>query len=105
MPARIRGNFLSATEIFLEWDDIPIEGRNGIIIGYNIAYRKNNSAGVWRSMNSNIKKVSIGGLEYYTVYEFKVAGKTVIGQGPLSTAVDIRTDAYGLYIFITFAWL
>ena len=53
--------------------------------------------------NSTNKTISTGRLEYYTVYEFKVAGKTVIGQGPFSSPTDIRTDAYGMYSYIAFA--
>lgn len=50
-------------------------------------------------MNSTSMTVSIGGLAYYTIYEFKVAGKTAVGQGPSSSPVDIRTDAYGMITF------
>ena len=103
MPRSVRGNFLSATEIFLEWDNIPIEDQNGLIIAYNITYKMKHSADVWEStMNSTSRTVSIKGLAYYTIYEFKVAGKTAVGQGPFSSPVDIRTDAHGMMNILSF---
>ena len=89
---------MNQTTIYVTWNVIPILSRNGIIQSYNIAYRKTNSSEDWKvtSVDSQTFRVEIGHLQYNKFYDVKVAGRTLIGQGPYSAAISIRTDAYGI---------
>ena len=96
-PKNVIGGFISSTEINATWDIIPVPFQNGIIRSYNISYKLNASSADWMftSVDSQKLKVEIGNLQYYTLYDVKVAGRTSIGLGPYSAPVSIRTDANG----------
>ena len=98
IPTAFKGGYMNQTAIYVTWNVIPILSRNGIIQSYNIAYRKTNSSEDWKviSVDSQTFRVEIGQLQYNTFYNVKVAGRTLIGQGPYSAAISIRTDSYGM---------
>ncbi len=95
--AAVRGQNISSTAIRIYWDQVPAGDRNGIITGYNISYRSSKSTDEWQThlVSTSPLSFTASGLEKYHLYEFKIAGITVIGMGPFSSLVDIRTDADG----------
>ena len=98
-PQNLRGNFTNATAIRLHWDLVVQQDRNGIIMKYTVQYRIKGSPSAWQEIvvGSDSLTLHILKLEYYTLYEFKIAAETAIGRGPFSSLVFIRTDAYGKY--------
>lgn len=94
-PKSVSGGFLSETIIYVTWSIIPVPSQNGIILSYEIAYRKKDSEEEWnlKTVNGQTLRVEIARLDYYTLYNFKVAGRTEAGMGPYSDPISIRTDA------------
>ena len=78
---------LSSTSIVASWQLPPINGRNGIITGYKLYYKKKHSAGSFTVLRINdiaILTKDVTGLEKYTEYELKVLAFTSVGDGPTS---------------------
>ena len=94
-PVNLRGNHTNSTAIKVEWDPVPEEDRNGIITRYIVRYRAKETLSSWQEIIVHYSNLTlqIGSLEYYTLYEFKVAAETNINRGPFSNITDIRTDA------------
>ena len=86
---------MNSTAIKVEWDPVPEEDRNGIITRYIVRYRAKETLSSWQEIIVHYSNLTlqIGSLEYYTLYEFKVAAETNINRGPFSNITDIRTDA------------
>ena len=101
-PKSVAGGFISDTEIYVTWKIIPGPFQNGIIRSYKIAFKLNDSSKTWKttSVDSQKLRVVLGNLEYYTLYDVKVAGETSLGLGPYSAPVSIRTDAHGNQMLI-----
>ena len=89
---------MNQTAIYVTWSAIPILSRNGIIVNYSIAYKLANSSEDWKviSVGPQIFRAEISQLKYSKFYDVKVAGRNVIGQGPYSAVISIRTDSYGM---------
>ena len=96
-PVNVTGHYKNSTAINVSWGLIQNEKRNGIITGYAVLYRKKSSSEDWKreGLGPLTRILLVGNLLFYTIYEFKVAGKTSGGEGPFSNPVDIRTDADG----------
>lgn len=94
-PVNLRGNYTNSTAIKIEWDLVPEEDRNGVITRYIVSYKAKGASSRWQEIivNYSISTLQIGSLEYYTLYEFKIAAETSINRGPFSNITDIRTDA------------
>ena len=94
----INGQNISSTAIQVTWGLVPTEEQNGVISGYNIMYKaKKDSGNAWKNItvSSRTRILNITGLEYYTMYNVKMAGINSVGIGVYSNITDIRTDAYG----------
>ena len=106
-PTAVKGGYLNQTAIYVTWSVIPFQSRNGIIQSYNIAYRQKNSSEDWNVslVDSQTFRMEIGHLNYNTFYDFKVAGRTSIGQGPYSAVISIRADAYGMKFTMTLIFI
>lgn len=80
------------------WQPIPLDQKNGILLGYHVRY--------WRHdrVNDNISMVTVNstslyaeldGLGKYKEYVIQVAGSTVAGLGTFSEPVSVRTEQDG----------
>ena len=76
---------------------MPVSERNGIITGYNVKYKKKIGDVRWKMVTVGAVNMSlhVRSLDFYTMYQFKVAALNVIGSGPYSNITEIRTDADG----------
>ena len=101
-PQNLRGNFTNATAIRLHWDLVVQQNRNGIIRKYAVQYKIKDSPSAWQEIvvGSDSLTMHVLKLEYYTFYQFRIAAETLVGRGPFSGVIFIRTDAYGK----TFIW-
>ena len=81
----------------MHWNLVPERNRNGIITGYAVQYKIKDSQSALKevAVAANPLTLDVMKLEYYTVYQFKIAAETRIGRGPFSPITYIRTDAYG----------
>ena len=83
----------SSTSLLVQWSPVPEEDRNGIILGYQIMYRR---SGTDEALNSkccipDTSASQIASLRKFTVYDVHVLAYTAKGHGPLSDAVRART--------------
>ena len=92
-PANVKGNNSSSTSILVQWDEVPENGKNGIIKGYNITY-KDWRTGVEKTqtVNASASQVDLTGLNKFTKYNISVLAFTVKGGGPLSSTITVTTD-------------
>ena len=76
---------------------MPVPDRNGIITGYNVQYKKKVGDLEWKNVTVGAVNMSlhVRNLDFYTIYQFKVAALNDIGSGPYSNITEIRTDADG----------
>ena len=75
--------------------------QNGIITGYSILFKVKGSPLAWqeRRVGGNTLTLHVANLDFYTMYEFKIAAETVIGRGPYSNSTYIRTHADGKKLY------
>ena len=97
-PTAVKSGHLNHTSIYVTWNTVPNLSQNGIIVKYNIAYKQANSSEDWKviSAGPQIFRAEISQLQNNKIYEVKVAARTLVGQGPYSAVISIRTDAYGM---------
>eukprot|EP00795_Rhopilema_esculentum_P013677 gene13677-4581_t len=89
----IRAVNTSANSLLVSWQPVPYRHQNGVILGYSIAYRANDTM-EWKNatVDDNQMKTVIHGLRNYTWYEIKVAGITKIGVGKYNAPILGITD-------------
>ena len=80
------------------WQPIPLDQRNGILLGYQVRYWRHDRTNDTISMvtvNSTSFYAELDGLGKYKEYIIQVAGSTVAGLGIYSEAVFVRTEQDG----------
>lgn len=88
----------NSTSVTASWQLPPEIGRNGVIRGLKVMYRKISSAALLRILtinNGTIETKDVTGLDKYTQYEFQVLAFTSVGDGPRSSVVVERTKEDG----------
>ena len=98
-PANVTGNNVTSTSIFVQWDEVPADNQNGIIVNYTVTYEK------VPSVNPGTKIViaprtnaTLTGLEKYTNYSITVFASTAKGGGSRSDPIIVITDEDSKYI-------
>ena len=96
-PQELKGLNTSSTSIKVTWTDVPESDRNGIITGYSIYYRLESSGGAWSTVNVNPDQyfVTLTSLQFWSVYDLKIAASTSKGIGIESAIIKTRTDEDG----------
>ena len=96
-PVGVSAYNRSSTALEVTWGEVPFEGRNGMIRMYIIYYKlKSAQEKDWafKEESGSVNTSLIIGLKYWSLYEIKVAAKT-IKEGIKSDAVLARTDEDG----------
>ena len=91
-PLNVRGHGTSSTSIFVTWDDVPADDKNGIITSYNITYHsltENHSNST--TVDHPDRQVTLMSLREFVNYSITVFASTVKGNGPESDPVIITT--------------
>ncbi|XP_067037290.1 uncharacterized protein [Acropora muricata] len=80
-PVNVRGNTISSTSIFVQWDEVPTARQNGVILYYTITYRPYS---VFCLVNVFAPKtqITLTGLNESTIYWISVSASTIKGHGP-----------------------
>ena len=93
-PQAVAANVNDSRSIYVIWDPPTPEDRNGIILSYVI-----NVTGVETGeqiqLTSGSESVNVTALTPYTTYFCIVAASTVVGSGPFSRGISIRTPEAG----------
>ncbi|XP_028409645.1 uncharacterized protein LOC114532360 [Dendronephthya gigantea] len=85
----------SKYKLSVKWDSIPIDRRNGILLGYHVYYQTSSSSANTKNKTTVATDVILTGLEIYTSYDIRVCGYTVVGDGVCSK-VTARTRSRNL---------
>ena len=95
-PLRLVGQAVNSERILLSWDLPEPAGRNGIVTGYTIQVHEVATGSVFSYNLTNHTDFLVESLHPYYDYECSVAAATVVGFGPLSGPVTIRTNESGI---------
>ncbi|KAI6660982.1 Phosphatidylinositol phosphatase PTPRQ-like [Oopsacas minuta] len=97
-PNNVATSVVNSTAILLTWDAPDLSDRNGILLYYTLTYFGVELDQIVRVVNYTIEgsnhsnqTYEFSGLQEYTVYEFRVAAHTSLGEGVTASA-SARTD-------------
>ena len=83
----------SKLKLSVKWDSIPIEARNGILLGYHIYYHESVSSAIIKNVSVALTHVVLTELETFTSYDIRVCGFTAVGDGVCSEVTAMtRSD-------------
>jgi len=91
-------NLPNARSLQVSWDEIERSLRNGIIINYEIRYEPLEDYGgvIGADMVPSVERVIVlENLEENTEYNISVRGYTVVGPGPFTSGITVRTSEGG----------
>ena len=98
-PIRFTVTADTSTSITTTWQLPPADSRNGIIRGFKLFYREEDTADSQITTlainDSTTYSRTVSGLLRYTKYEFQVLAFTSVGDGPKSAAKVERTKEDG----------
>ena len=92
-PQSIFAPAVDASFITLMWDPPVAPEQNGHITNYTINMTTESGNIFSFSTSSNVYTIS--DLEPFKVYYFELAAETIVGQGPFSSSIPIRTGETG----------
>ena len=83
----VYGRNHGSNSIEIIWSPIPEENSHGVLLGYVVYFKRHRSYEIFTTvkLNASTHVLIITGLSEGTRYEIKVAGRTSVGKGPLST--------------------
>ena len=92
-PAKVTGNNETSTSIFVQWDEVPADNQNGVIVNYTVTYTELPSGSsldvVVIAPKRNITLVQ---LNKFTNYSITVFASTSKGGGSRSDPIFVITD-------------
>ena len=85
---------VSSSSLFVDWDDLPEDNRNGVLLGYKVRWRMVGVSGIAlidAAQGYSVKEVDkystelvLTGLQSYSSYTVTVSAYTADGEGPQS---------------------
>ena len=94
-PANVMGNNETSTSIFVQWDEVPADNQNGIIVNYTVTYRKiklPSGSLLDEVVIAPKRNITLEGLEEFTNYSITVFASTSKGGGSRSDPIFVITD-------------
>ncbi len=88
-PGIPTASLIMSTSITLNWTEIDVSERNGVITSYIIQYGEGTNRNLLINTQSNATTHLITGLKPFTQYTFTAAGVNSVNNGPLSRASGI----------------
>lgn len=89
----LAGYNTSSTSIAIKWGEIPSTFVHGYLLGHQISYEMDGSqTAVTVDTSPYDRNKSLSGLQVYTKYCVRLAGRTRIGTGKKSECTNITTD-------------
>ena len=87
------GNNVTSTSIFVQWDEVPADNQNGIIVNYTVTYAEL-PAGVSGKeiVITPITNATLTRLKKFTNYSITVFASTAKGGGNKSELIIVITD-------------
>ena len=97
-PANVTGNNETSTSIFVQWDEVPADNQNGIIVNYTVTYTE---LPIGSSLDEVViapkRNITLKGLQKFTNYSITVFASTSKGGGSRSDPIFVITDEDGMY--------
>ena len=92
-PTNVQGHNTSSTSIFVEWGNVPVVDRKGIIVSYTVTYKALPDGSLQsKVVSAPTTQVTLTGLNEYTNYSITVFASTVKGGGNVSVPIVVITD-------------
>ena len=93
-PDNVRGNNETSTSIFVQWDEVPADNQNGIIVNYTVTYTKlaDGSPTDEVVVIAPKRNASLTTLIKFTNYSITVFASTTKGGGNRSEPIIVITD-------------
>ena len=97
-PANVTGNNETSTSIFVQWDKVPVDNQNGIIVNYTVTYTELPSGSSLDEVVIAPKRnITLKGLKKFTNYSITVFASTSKGGGSRSDPIFVITDEDSMY--------
>ena len=98
-PANTTGNNVTSTSIFVQWDEVPVDNQNGIIVNYTVTYTKlpYGSPTAKVVVTAPKRNATLTGLDKFTNYNITVFASTAKGGGNKSEPIIVITDEDSKY--------
>ena len=94
----MRENSTTSSSIFVKWDDVPSENKNGIIRSYTVRYRSVSVEGPFNIITVFTKETNLTGLIKDESYNVSVLATTDKGDGPYSDSEIFTTNEDRKYL-------
>ena len=93
-PDNVRGNNETSTSIFVQWDEVPADNQNGIIVNYTVTYTElpDGSQTDEVVVIAPKRNASLTTLIKFTNYSITVFASTAKGGGNRSEPIIVITD-------------
>ena len=105
-PANVMGNNETSTSIFVQWDEVPADNQNGIIVNYTVTYTELPTGSLLDEVVIAPKRnITLVQLNKFTNYSITVFASTSKGGGSRSDPIFVITDEdseYRILVFIKF---
>ena len=102
-PGNVQAHNTSSTSLMVTWNPVPQQYVHGILRGYTVTYRvENSNSGEAHNATTRKTSMEVTGLHKYTKYMIRVLAFTVKGNGNVSAWISVSTDEDGKYKPILF---
>ena len=92
-PASVTGNNVTSASIFVQWDEVPANNQNGIIVNYTVTYTElPNGSPTAEVVIAPKRSTTLTGLKKFTNYSITVFASTAKGAGNRSDPIIVITD-------------
>ncbi|XP_068677575.1 receptor-type tyrosine-protein phosphatase delta-like isoform X2 [Montipora foliosa] len=93
-PANVTGRNTSSTSILVQWDQVPVADRNGVILTYTVTFKMALPGGSeqTRNVTAPTTNATLMSLNKYTNYSITVFASTSKGGGNKSAPIIVTTD-------------
>ena len=92
-PANVMGNNKTSTSIFVQWNEVPANNQNGIIVNYTVTYTELPSGSSLDEVVIAPKRnITLVQLNKFTNYNITVFASTSKGGGSRSDPIFVITD-------------
>ena len=92
-PANVTGNNETSTSIFVQWDEVPANNQNGIIVNYTVTYTElPNGSPAAEVVTAPKRNITLVQLNKFTNYSITVFASTSKGGGSRSDPIFVITD-------------
>ena len=99
-PANVIGKNVTSTNIFVQWDEVPANNQNGVIVNYTVTYTElpiANGSSTAEVVIAPKRNATLTGLKKFTNYRVTVFASTAKGGGNRSDPIIVITDEDGKY--------